>query len=128
MDGVAALHEDEKMKATQPFGNSLMHFQDYAVVEKVIVRIKERLRTVPKLDILSQPFRISFVKIGNYRFETADIDRLLMCASLSHLCLCLCLRQSGCGSHLLLRSEIGGRFPGPAAGERSPRLTSIARP
>ena len=88
MDGVAALHEDELMKATQPFGNSLMPFQDYAVVEKVIVRIKERLRTVPKLDILSQPFRISFVKIGNYRFETADIDRLLTGNVRLTVCVC----------------------------------------
>ena len=49
--------------------------KDYGVVDKVIVRIKERLRTIPKLDILSQPFRISFVKIGNYRFAIVQHDR-----------------------------------------------------
>ena len=34
---------------------------------QVIERIKERLRAVSKLDVLSMPFRVSFVKVGAYR-------------------------------------------------------------
>jgi hypothetical protein len=34
------------------------------VVGAVIERIKERLRVIPKLDILSMPFRVSFVKVS----------------------------------------------------------------
>lgn len=41
--------------------------QDYSVMTDVIERIKERLRVVPKLDVLSMPFRVSFVKVGTYR-------------------------------------------------------------
>jgi len=38
------------------------------VLPAVIERIKERLRTLPKLDVLSMPFRISFVRVGSYRY------------------------------------------------------------
>ncbi len=41
--------------------------QDYSVMSEVIERVKERLRGVPKLDVLSMPFRVSFVKVGTYR-------------------------------------------------------------
>lgn len=33
----------------------------------VIERIRERLRELPKLDMLSMPFRVSFAKVGSYR-------------------------------------------------------------
>ncbi|KAJ1395552.1 Mechanosensitive ion channel-domain-containing protein, partial [Ochromonadaceae sp. CCMP2298] len=46
-----------KYEATVP-----LRFQDAQVVGAVIERIKERLRIIPKLDILSMPFRVSFVK------------------------------------------------------------------
>jgi hypothetical protein len=35
-------------------------------MSEIIAKIKEKLRSVPKLDILSQPFRVSFVKVGQY--------------------------------------------------------------
>ena len=47
--------------------------QDYKVLPAVIERIKERLRTLPKLDVLSMPFRISFVRVGSYRCENSSI-------------------------------------------------------
>lgn len=43
--------------------------QDYSVMYQVIERIRERLRVVPKLDVLSMPFRVSFVKVGTYRYR-----------------------------------------------------------
>lgn len=33
----------------------------------VVERIKQRLRAVPKLDTLSMPLRVSFVKVGAFR-------------------------------------------------------------
>eukprot|EP00598_Pedospumella_elongata_P006681 CAMPEP_0184984206 /NCGR_PEP_ID=MMETSP1098-20130426/13219_1 /TAXON_ID=89044 /ORGANISM="Spumella elongata, Strain CCAP 955/1" /LENGTH=474 /DNA_ID=CAMNT_0027508151 /DNA_START=335 /DNA_END=1756 /DNA_ORIENTATION=+ len=62
-----------------------LRFQDYKVLPAVIERIKERLRTLPKLDVLSMPFRISFVRVGSYSldveivcyFATKSIDEFL---------------------------------------------------
>jgi hypothetical protein len=33
----------------------------------VIERVRERLRGIPKLDVLSMPFRVSFTRVGAYR-------------------------------------------------------------
>lgn len=43
------------------------------MIAEVVARIKERLRTVPKLDVLSMPFRVSFVKVGAYRYSNSLI-------------------------------------------------------
>lgn len=62
-----------------------IRFQDHAVMPDVINKIKEKLRTIPKLDVLSMPFRVSFVKVGSYcldieitcYFATKSIDEFL---------------------------------------------------
>lgn len=48
-------------------GGTCIDLQDYGVMTDVVERIKERLRVVPKLDVLSMPFRVSFVNVGTYR-------------------------------------------------------------
>jgi hypothetical protein len=35
----------------------------------VVDRIKQRLRTVSKLDTLSMPLRVSFIRVGAYRYD-----------------------------------------------------------
>jgi hypothetical protein len=35
----------------------------------VVDRIKRRLRTVSKLDTLSMPLRVSFIRVGAYRYD-----------------------------------------------------------
>lgn len=48
-------------------GTTLFVWQDHKVLPVVIERIKERLRGLSKLDVLSMPFRVSFVRVGSYR-------------------------------------------------------------
>ena len=38
-------------------------------------KILPNLKSIPKLDVLSQPFRVSFVEITNYRYA-ARVERL----------------------------------------------------
>ena len=40
--------------------------QDSAVVQDVVAKIKDGIRTIPKLDVLSMPYRVSLVKVGAY--------------------------------------------------------------
>lgn len=62
-----------------------IRFADYAVMNDVIIRMKERLRTISKLDVLSMPFRVSFIRVGTYcleieitcYFATKSIDEFL---------------------------------------------------
>lgn len=62
-----------------------IRYQDQALVGEVVSKIKDALRSVSKLDVLSQPFRVSFVEITNYSlvievvcyFATKSIDEFL---------------------------------------------------
>ena len=44
-------------------------FDDYSKMGNLTSTIKTKLKKIPKLDILSQPFRVSFTEITPYRFE-----------------------------------------------------------
>ena len=69
-----------KFEATVP-----IRFSDYALMNDVINRIKDRLKNIAKLDVLSMPFRVSFVRVGSYcleieitcYFATKSIDEYL---------------------------------------------------
>lgn len=69
-----------RFEATVP-----IRFSDYALMSDVINRIKDRLKTIAKLDVLSMPFRVSFVRVGSYcleieitcYFATKSIDEYL---------------------------------------------------
>jgi small-conductance mechanosensitive channel len=62
-----------------------LRYQDGGVMNDIIAKIREGIRTIPKLDILSMPFRVNFVKIGTYGLEieitcyfaTKSIDEFL---------------------------------------------------
>jgi small-conductance mechanosensitive channel len=41
-----------------------VRFQDGIVVTEMLEKIRMGLKMVPKLDVLSMPFRVSFLKIG----------------------------------------------------------------
>jgi hypothetical protein len=38
----------------------------------VVDRIKQRLRAVSKLDTLSMPLRVSFIRVGAFRYDSVD--------------------------------------------------------
>eukprot|EP01036_Dinobryon_divergens_P029023 gene29023-38069_t len=107
-----------------------LRYQDYGVVDKVIVRIKERLRTIPKLDILSQPFRISFVKIGNYSldvevtcyFAVKSVDDFLVLQQAANMEIISAVIE--CGAALALPTTLMHAIPIPA----SPVLASAPSP
>lgn len=44
-----------------------LRYQDHSVILDVVNKVKDGLRTIPKLDVLSQPFRVSFVKVNTHR-------------------------------------------------------------
>jgi small-conductance mechanosensitive channel len=62
-----------------------LRYQDGGVMNDIIGKIRDGIRTIPKLDILSMPFRVNFVKIGTYGLEievtcyfaTKSIDEFL---------------------------------------------------
>lgn len=70
-----------------------IRLKDFPLVTQVIERIKHNLKTVQKLDVLSMPFRISFVKIGTYfleveivaYFATKSIDEFLLLQQLANI-------------------------------------------
>lgn len=45
-----------------------LRIQDFSLVPEITARIKDSLRAVPKLDVLSMPFRVSLVEVNQYRF------------------------------------------------------------
>ena len=77
--------------------------QDAASMMEVLARIKDGIRTVPKLDILSMPFRVSFVKVGSYGLEievvcyfaTKSIDEFLALQQLTNLEILKAISTSG---------------------------------
>ena len=74
----------------------------------VLNKIKEALRTIPKLDVLSMPFRVSFVKFGHYSLEieitcyfaTKSIDEFLALQQTANLEILKAVRE--CGASLAL--------------------------
>lgn len=46
-----------------------IRYQDSEVMPKLIEKIKEKLRKLPKLDVLSMPFRVNFIRIGPHCLE-----------------------------------------------------------
>lgn len=85
-----------------------LRFQDYSVMTDVLNKIKEALRTIPKLDVLSMPFRVSFVKFGHYSLEieitcyfaTKSIDEFLALQQTANLEILKAVRE--CGASLAL--------------------------
>jgi MscS family membrane protein len=77
--------------------------QDAASMMEVLSRIKDGIRTVPKLDTLSMPFRVSFVKVGSYGLEievvcyfaTKSIDEFLALQQLTNLEILKAISTSG---------------------------------
>lgn len=62
-----------------------IRFQDQYLMPEVLARIRETLRTIPKLDTLSMPYRVHFVGFGQFSldieitcyFATKSIDEFL---------------------------------------------------
>jgi hypothetical protein len=65
--------------------NFNIRYSDASVMVDVLNKIKEGIRTVPKLDVLSMPYRVHFVRVGPYGLEieitcyfaTKSIDEFL---------------------------------------------------
>lgn len=93
-----------------------LRFQDYSVMTDVLNRIKESLRTIPKLDVLSMPFRVSFVKFGHYSLEieitcyfaTKSIDEFLALQQTANLEILKAVRESGASLALPTTQYIAG--------------------
>lgn len=85
-----------------------LRFQDQHLVQDVLIKIKDALRTIPKLDVLSMPFRVSFVKFGTYSldieitcfFATKSIDEFLALQQIANLEILKVIRE--CGAQLAL--------------------------
>ena len=85
-----------------------LRFQDQHLMQDVLMKIKEALRTIPKLDVLSMPFRVSFVKFGQYSldieitcfFATKSIDEFLALQQIANLEILKVISQ--CGAQLAL--------------------------
>lgn len=85
-----------------------IRFKDYGVVIEVLSKIREYLRTIPKLDVLSMPFRVNFIKFGTYSLEievtcyfaTKSIDEYLALQQNANLYILRALRE--CGAELAL--------------------------
>jgi len=87
-----------KMETTFP-----IRYQDAGAMMDVLSRIKDGIRTVPKLDALSMPFRVSFVRVGSYGLEievvcyfaTKSIDEFLALQQMANLEILRALSSSG---------------------------------
>ena len=83
-----------------------IRFQDYGVVLEILIKIKEYLRAIPKLDVLSMPFRVNFIKFGTYSLEievtcyfaTKSVDEYLALQQNANLSIMRALRE--CGAEL----------------------------
>jgi len=96
-----------KFEATIP-----IRFQDHVVMPEILAKIKEALRALPKLDQLSMPFRVSFVKFGAYALEieitlyfaTKSIDEFLALQQMANLEIVRVIRE--CGAQLALPTTL----------------------
>ena len=89
-----------------------IRFQDANKMEAVIEKIKENLITIKKLDRLSQPFRVSFVRVASYALEieitcyfaTKSLDEFLILQQEANLQTVKAIHQ--CGADLALPTTI----------------------
>ena len=96
-----------KFEATIP-----LRFQDHIVMPEILAKVKEALRALPKLDVLSMPFRVSFVKFGAYALEieitcyfaTKSIDEFLALQQMANLEVVRVIRD--CGAQLALPTTL----------------------
>lgn len=96
-----------KFEATIP-----LRFQDHIVMPEILAKVKEALRALPKLDVLSMPFRVSFVKFGAYALEieitcyfaTKSIDEFLALQQMANLEVVRIIRD--CGAQLALPTTL----------------------
>ena len=96
-----------KFEATIP-----IRFQDHVVMPEILAKVKEALRALPKLDVLSMPFRVSFVKFGAYALEieitcyfaTKSIDEFLALQQMANLEIVRVIRE--CGAQLALPTTL----------------------
>ena len=73
--------------------NFHIRHHDAEMVQVVVQNIKDGIRPLPKLDVLSMPFRVSFVRVGSYGLEievvcyfaTKSIDEFLMLQQMANL-------------------------------------------
>ena len=90
-----------------------LRYQDGGVMNDIISKIREGIRTIPKLDILSMPFRVNFVKIGTYGLEieitcyfaTKSIDEFLALQQMTNQEILKAISSSG-GALALPTSQI----------------------
>ena len=90
-----------------------LRYQDGGVMNDIIAKIREGIRTIPKLDILSMPFRVNFVKIGTYGLEieitcyfaTKSIDEFLALQQMTNQEILKAISSSG-GALALPTSQI----------------------
>ena len=83
----------------------------------ILAKIKESLRLLPKLDMLSMPFRVSFVKFGAYALEieitcyfaTKSIDEFLALQQMANLEIVRVIRE--CGAQLALPTTLMHTVP-----------------
>jgi len=85
-----------------------IRFQDDNAMHELLGKIKEAIRTIPKLDVLSMPFRVHFVKFGAYSLEieivcyfaTKSIDEFMGLQQTANMEIIKAIRD--CGAQLAL--------------------------
>ena len=89
-----------------------LRFQDQDVLPDVLSLIRETLRTIPKLDTLSMPYRVHFVGFGQFSldveitcyFATKSVDEFLSLQQVANIEVLKAIRL--CGANLALPTTV----------------------
>ena len=104
-----------------------VRFQDQYLLPDILTRIKETLRTIPKLDTLSMPYRVHFVGFGQFSldieitcyFATKSVDEFLSLQQVANIEVLKAINS--CGAQLalpttvLMTSQTQTEFPLPSS-------------
>ena len=101
-----------------------IRFQDQHLMPDVLAHIRETLRTIPKLDTLSMPYRIHFIGFGQFSldieitcyFATKSVDEFLSLQQVANIEILKAINS--CGAQLALPTTMfmSGTFGSAAAG------------
>lgn len=110
-----------------------IRFQDQHLMPEVLSRIRETLRTIPKLDTLSMPYRVHFIGFGQFSldieivcyFATKSVDEFLSLQQVANIEILKAINN--CGAMLALPTTVMMTVPGPLAYLMEPTtLSSVA--